>query len=97
VAGEAWNYQPDQCGPLTGSHAGDCVFDQRRGGKRVGSIAIENAQSTKASQIAGDVAARRLMLRAHGNSVAIVFNEEQERQAFGGHDIERCPKSIGCR
>ena len=97
VAGEARHHQPDQRRPFAGPHAGHRVFDQRRGGERIGTIALEHAQSTKAREIPGNVAARGLLLRTHGNSIAIVFNEEQERQSLGGHDIERRPESIGGR
>ena len=38
-----------------------------------------------------------LHLRRHGDSVAVVLDEEQQRQALGGRDIERRPETIGGR
>ncbi len=94
MTGEARHHEPNQRRAPARSHAGDRILNQCRGREGVGAVAIEQAQSAEALQIVRNVAARSLLLRADRDPVAVVFYEEQERQAFRGDDVERRPKSV---
>ncbi len=64
VSRQPRDHEPDQRRTIAGSDAGNRIFNQGRRGQRIGSIAVEHAQSSKTFEIARDVAARGLLPRA---------------------------------
>ena len=95
VAHQAGDAQMQQNRALAAAHmvGGRCC--QARGLCRVGAIALKDGQALEGCQILGNIAARRLEMRGHGNAVAVVFDIEQHRQLLGCGDGQRRPETVG--
>ncbi len=80
MAFEAGNRQPEQRGRAFGADVGDRLHDKARCLGRIGTVAVEDREARKAREIGGDVLARRLIFGRNRDSVAIVFDVDQQRQ-----------------
>src|ERR1700753_3713714 len=75
MGGPSGDHEPQQCGAIAGTHARDRVLNQGGHPHGIGSVTLEHAQTAKAFEITGDIAARRLVLRSHRNAVAVIFDK----------------------
>jgi len=72
------------------------VLDHRGRGARIGAIPFQDLEIAERGEIGGNVAARGLEIGLHGNAVAVVFQEEQHRQALGRRNRQSRPEAVGC-
>ncbi len=81
--------------PLAAADMGDGAVDQPGRLGRLGAVAGEDGEIGEARQIPGDVAARGLEGRGHGDAEAVVLDVEEHRQLLGGGDGQRRPEAVG--
>ena len=62
----------------------DRPVDQLRRFDRIGAVPVEDGQAGKAREVCGDVLPGSLVIRRHGNAVAIVLNVNEQRQLLRG-------------
>ncbi len=65
--------------------------------ERIRAVAVEHAQAAKGAQVVRNVAARGLQLRRDRDAVAVVLDEEEQRQPLRRRDVERRPEAVGGR
>jgi hypothetical protein len=91
---EARHRQPEQGRPGTAAHMLHRLSQQARRLGRLGAVAGKHVEIAEACKVAGDVAARGLERRRHGNSELVVLDIEEHRQLLGGGDGKRRPEAV---
>jgi hypothetical protein len=95
VALQAGHGEAEQGGAVVRADVIDGLADEGGGCGGVGAVAFEDGEAGEAREVGGDVAAWRLAGGGDGDAVAIVLDEEQHGQAFGGGDGQSRPEAVG--
>src|SRR6202789_3417879 len=97
MPGKPRHQESDQRGAAARADSRHRLGNEPGGSQGIRGIALEHAKASEGFEISSDIAARRLLSRRHRDAVAVVLDEEQERQLFGGRYVESGPEAVGGR
>ncbi len=86
------DFRVDERRSTARSHVRRRLAHRPRAREKVGAVDRIDVQAGKAAHQARDVAARSLHFYRHRDRVAVVFDEEQHRQAASAGDVDRLPE-----
>ena len=97
VVGKGMRIRPrhvrmNKCGSLAFAHIFDRFFANAVAFNRIRSIAFRDMQTGKSRHQLRNASARGLHFNRHGNRVAVVFDQIQNRQFLCARDVQRFPK-----
>jgi hypothetical protein len=97
VIGKRMRVRPDdvsmhKCRPVAGTAPGNCLFKCQVACDWIGSIDLGEVEVGKVRHQTGDVAAGGVHLDWDGDGIAIVFNDEEDRQFGVRCRIQRLPE-----